>query len=208
MKAEKASGCRVTRSVHIQHNIAGLVLAGGKSSRMGSNKAFLPFRGIRLVDHMMRTLDFAGATSIWVSGWVPGHASIPDLKPGLGPLGGIDSALDQISGSESSLLIVIPVDMPLLLPEQIKKLYRPLLANKKQQAAYFDGHSLPAVFRINKRLRTELRLLLSERTDKSHRSVHELLRRMNASPIDGDFKCFLNANTPEDWQVILKKESS
>ena len=56
----------------VRNKIAGIVLAGGKSSRMGQNKALLSYRGQPLIEHMQRLIGQAGLQDVYISGDVPG----------------------------------------------------------------------------------------------------------------------------------------
>jgi len=93
---------------------AGFVLAGGRSSRMGTEKAFVPFAGEPLVTHALRTLREAG-----LSASIAGARSalkqfapvVTDLEADRGPLGGICSAL---AWTELRWSLFLPVDLPLL----------------------------------------------------------------------------------------------
>lgn len=91
---------------------AGFVLAGGQSSRMGTDKALLNYRGEALVAAALRKLRQVTAEAA-IAGGDPALARfgrlIPDLAPGMGPLGGIVAGLRQ-SGHEWNLFV--PVDLP------------------------------------------------------------------------------------------------
>jgi molybdenum cofactor guanylyltransferase len=95
-------------------HLAAFVLAGGKSSRMGTDKAFLEYRGRPLVEH---AIALAGSLSSAVR--VVGSREkfgryglvVEDIFPGQGPLGGIHAALCV---SRADLNLMIAVDMPLL----------------------------------------------------------------------------------------------
>ena len=52
--------------------IAGVVLTGGRSSRMGQNKALLDYQGKPLIEHMMEILKTTGIKEIFISGDVDG----------------------------------------------------------------------------------------------------------------------------------------
>ena len=92
------------------------VLAGGKSSRMGTDKSLLKLNGELLIEHALAIFRRAGLSAQIVgarcdlsqfSPVVPDHAP----TAGLGPLAGICSA---ISASNSAYAVFLPVDMPLV----------------------------------------------------------------------------------------------
>ena len=64
----------------------GIVLAGGSSSRMGTNKAELLYKGLPLVQWQMEKLRSIGLSEILVSGY--GESMIPDDVPGKVPWAG------------------------------------------------------------------------------------------------------------------------
>ena len=69
---------------------AGFVLAGGRSSRMGSNKALLPFRGSTLVEHIAQRVHAAAGRVILVGQpEIYSHLALPvvaDARPECGPM--------------------------------------------------------------------------------------------------------------------------
>jgi len=90
----------------------GFVLAGGQSRRMGSDKALLNWHGRSLLAHMTMLLE-----AVCSSVTVVGRDSLPDDTPGLGPIGGIATAL-RVSSTELNL--VLAVDLPDLTPDCLK----------------------------------------------------------------------------------------
>jgi molybdopterin-guanine dinucleotide biosynthesis protein A len=93
---------------------AGFVLAGGRSSRMGVEKALVSFRGEPMIVHALRTLHEAGlpASIAGARTSLEQFAPVvPDVHPDLGPLGGICAAL---ASTEARRAVFLPVDLPLL----------------------------------------------------------------------------------------------
>ncbi len=96
-----------------------VILAGGKSSRMGCDKAFLSFHGKPLVEHALRVVRDAGAGEVLVSGRpgqdfsAYGFPVLLDTTPDRGPLGGIERGL---SVAKHPLVLVLAVDLPHMTP--------------------------------------------------------------------------------------------
>lgn len=91
----------------------GVILAGGQSSRMGQDKALLEVDGTTLLDRGIQLLR-PHAREVLVIGdpakYRPAHATvIPDDLPGLGPLGGIITALKHARYVRT---LVLACDMP------------------------------------------------------------------------------------------------
>lgn len=94
----------------------GFVLAGGRSSRMGTDKALVQLDDKPLVAHALGILREAGLEASLAGGQPALSAFTPlveDNQPGLGPLSGICAAL---ASTTSQWAIFIPVDLPLLPP--------------------------------------------------------------------------------------------
>src|SRR3974377_2140775 len=96
--------------------VTAFVLAGGKSSRMGRDKAFLVFRGQTLLERALQSLR-AVTSKVYVVGAREKFCSfgpvVEDVYPDRGPLAGIHAAL---STSDTELNLVLAVDMPLIEP--------------------------------------------------------------------------------------------
>jgi molybdenum cofactor guanylyltransferase len=96
-------------------NVEAFVLAGGRSTRMGQDKALLQLAGRSLVDLALDKLRAIGVTAPRIAAArsdLSSHAPVvPDLHPGCGPLSGIEAALDATT---RPLNLFLPVDMPLI----------------------------------------------------------------------------------------------
>ena len=75
-------------------SVLGVVLAGGRSSRFGSDKALAMFKGRTLIEHALAALRPHVAALALAGKVMPGVIAIQDLpEPGLGPMGGLAGAL-------------------------------------------------------------------------------------------------------------------
>jgi len=89
-----------------------IILAGGKSLRMGTNKAHLNWHAMRFIDVLVAKGKQMGFGEIILSGTrekIEGCRNVPDILPGRGPLGGMHSCL-LASSFDNALLV--PVDCP------------------------------------------------------------------------------------------------
>jgi len=92
------------------------IMAGGQSSRMGTDKSFIPLLGKPMVEHVIDKLDGLGDELILITNQIEkyaylGCATFGDLIPGKGPLGGLYTAL---SHSSNPHVLVVACDMPWL----------------------------------------------------------------------------------------------
>jgi molybdopterin-guanine dinucleotide biosynthesis protein A len=189
---------------------AAVVLAGGRSPRMGTPKALLDFDGEPLVLHIVRVLNCLFARTIVVA--APGQ-SLPALPAEVvrdevayqGPVGGIYYGLDAAS---DELAFVTSCDVPFLNPR--------LIAHMLSQAAGYDVvvphwearfQPLHAVYR-----RSVLPFLREQLERSELRPVYLFekvrTRRVEAdeiSALDPDGLSFVNMNTPEEYHVALAR---
>lgn len=96
-------------------NFSALILAGGQSSRMGRDKAWLGMDGETLLARQVKLVRQGGAQAIWLSGRSDTNYSalgcpvLTDKFAGAGPLAGIERGL---AITTSPLLLVLAVDLP------------------------------------------------------------------------------------------------
>lgn len=106
-------------------NFSAVILAGGKSSRMGSDKAWLNIGGRPLVALAVENMRRLGLEQVFISGRADVDYSalncpvLQDRQPELGPLGGIESGL---AACQSPLLLVLAVDMARMTPDFLRQL--------------------------------------------------------------------------------------
>ncbi|GAX89959.1 molybdenum cofactor guanylyltransferase [Effusibacillus lacus] len=205
-----------------------VLLAGGKSSRMGTNKALLPILGKPNIEHIrdqLRSLvpapDERGASPHFVvvtnepeSYRFLGETMVGDRHPGLGPLAGIQVGL-QASPCDWNL--VVACDMPMVTAEVGLFLMELAGADRSanEEPTGFDAvvpviggqlHPLFAVY--HKRCANPIEeMLLSSKL----RMIYLLDSLRVKQVTEADFpnhinigQVFFNMNNPEDYQQVLK----
>jgi molybdopterin-guanine dinucleotide biosynthesis protein A len=114
-------------------DILGVVLAGGRSRRYGSDKAFAELGGVSLVDRAAQTLLPLADRVVVVANDLDRHSLTgkpvrPDLVSGIGPLGGLHTAVAWAAEEGMSGAVVLATDMPFvptaLLEDLVGKLER------------------------------------------------------------------------------------
>jgi molybdenum cofactor guanylyltransferase len=185
--------------------ITSFVLAGGKSTRMGSDKAFLELGGRTL---LARTLDLAASIGSPVK--IVGERGkfgrfgsvVEDIYHEHGPLGGIQAAL---ASTASELNLILAVDLPFLRPEFLRYLIsraressaivtvprvlgglQPLCAVYRREFSQISERSLRAGKNKIDSLFTELETLMIDEREIRNAGFSE--------------EIFRNVNTPDDWK--------
>lgn len=165
---------------------AGVILAGGKSSRMGQNKALMmTHQGERFIDVAAARLREAGASKVMVSGDVGGYDCLPDQSPHAGPACAILGMTRALLAYEGA--VFIPVDIPLMTADLLRNL------TESRDGAFYEGHPLPAYLPV---------LKMSLVSARDELSVRQMLDEMEISPIrlaQEEEGRFLNINTPEEY---------
>ncbi len=198
------------------------MLAGGKSSRMGRDKATLQFRGKPLIAHAVELLRAAGCRSV-IAGLRPDLAAyapvLPDLHPGCGPLSGIESALAAAHLAPATVLF-LPVDLPLLPASFLTLLLErsthtgalatiPVAGGRPQPlCAVFHTALLPGIREALKAGEYKVLRAIEAATSASQRdyfyveaaiSARSDLLNLERQPLH---RWFLNVNTPEEWAGV------
>lgn len=185
--------------------VGGYVLAGGKSSRMGTEKALLELGGKPLIAHAVAKLR-AVCSNVSILGSNPDLAAygplVPDLHPGCGPIGGIEAALAH---TEFDWNLLEPVDVPFLPAQFLGDWVERVTASDVFRAAIFEvgGKPQPGVLLIHRSTRPSISAAIE-------RGEYKLLPALSAaasgSSLDVrrvDAACeswFTNVNTPEDLE--------
>lgn len=175
---------------------SGLLLAGGRSRRMGTDKALLPVGEKRLLDLMVDKMYRAGCDDVVVSRNESGYTQ--DIIADKGPLSGLHAGLPKC---HHPLILVVPVDMPGLTVEAMRKLA------SASEAAYFEDSAMPCALRRTAGLKDYIEHQL--RSENGRLSVNALLKFTRAKALPrGDERTLYNTNTPEQWSTFWRSEET
>lgn len=189
--------------------ITGIVLAGGLSTRMGRDKASLPFGTETMLERAIRVVGEVADEVIVVAR--PDHATPPGIRvvhdpiADRGPLAGIGAGL---AASTSDLNVVVACDMPLIRSAVLRRLLD-LRGEADICLAVIDGHASPlcAVYRQSVAGVAQELLVAGERR------VMALLDRVQTKRVeaamfrdlDPDLDSFVSCDTPEQLQWAALK---
>ncbi|GGA65945.1 molybdenum cofactor guanylyltransferase [Edaphobacter acidisoli] len=177
---------------------AGFVLAGGRSTRMGQDKAILQLGGLTLVERCLGKLRTV-CDEVAIAGGKPeleryGRV-IPDEAPGCGPLGGIVAALEQ-SAHEWNLFL--PVDAPFVPDKCLRELLQvAAVGDWAAVIARADGRLQPLCGVYSRTMLPALRRELAEGRWKVAPAL-ELAGRVHVMDF-ANVKWFANLNTPAEF---------
>jgi molybdopterin-guanine dinucleotide biosynthesis protein A len=185
-----------------------IILAGGKSSRMGNDKGTLAISDTTFIDKLFQWVH-KFSDHIYIS--VADHNKdqyrkydkyiVQDVFENYGPLGGINSVIGKI---QTKWFFVLSVDTPLVTSALLQALW----INKKEYEAIF--------FEMNKRIQPLIGLYNSNTVsiwknalENNELKVTQVVRKMNYKCVDvnkEDIRLLKNINTPEDYQWLLETE--
>lgn len=182
-----------------------IILAGGKSSRMGRDKSLLSTNDIPLIGKIASQLE-GHFPEIIVSAndrekyrflHLP---VIPDLETGKGPLMGIYSALLR---SEHEINFVVACDIPELDLQYIQELIKEAKDHQIVVPIWSDGRLEPLFAVYKKSVVGNIKKLL----DAGHGKIRLLFESADVKylPLPDEGKWYRNLNTMEDYQNYIKQ---
>ena len=194
--------------------ITAFILSGGKSSRIGIDKAFLSIEGKPLVQRLVELLDSV-FSEVVISTNEPdlynftGKKIVQDIYSGRGPLAGIYSALKY---TDTKRNFIVSCDLPLISTELInyiinykseKDIILPMADERIQQlCGIYSKNILNEV--------EELLIESSKNNSKLKGSIYELMDKVPTEIVEVDklvfyhSNLFLNINTPEDYDHLKR----
>ncbi len=186
----------------LRYPAAAIILAGGKSERMGQDKTLMTVRGLPMIacvasqlrPHFDQLLISANDTAKFAFLEV---TVVADKATGQGPLMGIVSALEA---SPHDANLVVACDVPYIDMRLVRRLLRDLGPNDVAAPVAADGGVEPLFAAYRKSALRPLKAALAA----GECSVRKALKQCRVVPVDTDLgKPLVNLNTPEDYGAFL-----
>ena len=200
-----------------ENNILATILAGGKSSRFGTDKSLVKLGGKSLLDHTIDKIIKTFNEIIIVSNNKSLKIKnknikiIPDCLPGqLGPLIGVLSAMKWVKKNKKKYkwIATFPCDTPFFDNQIFKHLLIKSKRTKKKLFFFKSGEKRHNIFGL---WSLELEKILEKDIKNNHRKVEAWANKIGLELIEIDKKkssTFLNINTREDFKkakIKIKK---
>ncbi|HYI92101.1 MAG TPA: molybdenum cofactor guanylyltransferase [Bryobacteraceae bacterium] len=188
-------------------DVSGYVLVGGRSSRMGTDKALIIYHGQTLAGHIASELSTIAGTVSLVGD--PGryaglgYTVVRDEYPGAGPTGGLVTAL---RASRTRWNLVAACDLP-----EVSAAFFGLLLNRIRS---LDVRAVIPVTPDGRRqvlcaaYRSDACAVLGRAFESGETKLQAAISQLDADywRIESD-KLSVNLNTPEDWNVFMRQEA-
>jgi molybdopterin-guanine dinucleotide biosynthesis protein A len=180
---------------------AGIVLAGGRSSRMGAPKAGLEWHGSTLLAHVADVVGRAAGPVVVVRApgqelpALSGVRVVEDAREGRGPLEGLRAGLRALDPRVEAAYVAA-VDLPFLPPAAVRRALEALAGGAGAAVPRAGGraHPLAAAYRPPTALPAAEALLAEGRS-----RMGDLLERLEVAWLDEAPEALLNLNTPADY---------
>jgi molybdenum cofactor guanylyltransferase len=184
--------------------IAGFVLVGGKSRRMGRDKALLAYGSETLVESVaLEVAKAAGSVALLGDPVRYGHLGIPivaDILPGQGPMSGLHAALRSTS---AEWVLLAACDLPNIEAAFLRVLIeRATVTNARCVAAKSETGLEPLCAVYHRSTLSEVELAFEE----GRLRMRDLATRLGAIEIDAERRLVINVNTEDDWRVHLSEK--
>ncbi len=197
----------------MDHNkILGVVLAGGKSQRFGQDKSQVKLQGKILIDYILSEIvDEFNETLIVTNNPISFMSSdkiflTKDFKNGLGPLGGVFTAMKWIKENDKKYnwISTFPTDTPFFTKKELKNFYENI---KIDDSKLFFIKSKKTRHNIFGLWSMDLMDQLESDLLKGERKVELWANSVGVSTINIEYKKidpFFNINTKEDLEKAIK----
>ena len=195
------------------NNILAVVLAGGKSRRFGRDKSQVKLGDKILIDYILsEILDFYNDILIVANEPIKFLDSnkitlIEDIRKGLGPLGGVFSAMKWVRDNKKDYewVSTFPVDTPFFKKDHLSKFYKEIDLNKSKLFFMKSKNTRHNIFGL---WSLELFEKLESALNSGDRKVELWANEIGVKTIDFEHENnkdpFFNINTKEDLKIAKK----
>jgi len=190
--------------------MTGIVLAGGRNTRMGCNKATLPWQSSDFLHIILQKLssvcdELIVVTNNSAPSDLRGVRFVADIIPDCGPLSGIHAGLTQAS---SPCVFVTGCDMPYIQPAAVSWLYSQaqdwdavVPGDETFMEPLFACYAKTCIPAIEELLRQDI-----HKTRELFRLVRcKLIPSDELRQFDPDLRLLSNINSPEEYQAALNE---
>lgn len=195
-------------------NVAGIVLCGGQSKRMGRPKAWLPFAGEIMLPRVIRLLHEVVSPTVVVA--AP-EQDVPPLRgdiqivrddeKGRGPLQGLAAGLAALPATTDAAFLT-SCDVPFLQPAFVRRLIE-LLGEYRICVPHVGDfhHPLAAVYRLD--VLPVVHQLLTDNRLRPYFLFEQVPTRVveaaELADVDPTFQTLRNLNTPAEYEAALRE---
>ena len=183
-------------------NVSAIILSGGKSSRMGTDKCDLEFGGETLLNNQVNKMRSVGIEDIIAAGYRGENCAAKVVHDDImkGPLSGILVGLNEIVNDRA---VVVSVDVPLLKAESIKKMIDCSFENDVDACVINHNGKMEQLIGIFKKsLAENIKQILKE----DNFCVMRLLDscKYMEVKVDDSEDSFININYKDDYDKLLR----
>jgi molybdopterin-guanine dinucleotide biosynthesis protein A len=183
-------------------DITGIVLAGGKSSRMGSDKGLIKIDNKTFVENVIAAMEPLVNEIIIVSNNPEydqfGYYRAEDEIKDSGPLAGLYSGLKQ---SNAKYNLVLSCDIPMIKTEILEKLIEADYKNYEVTQIESQNKTMPLIAIYKKQCKHKFLELLKQGERRLRVAVNKL--KTKTIIIEAEFDAFVkNVNTKDDLKTI------
>jgi len=187
-------------------NITGIILAGGKSSRMGTDKGFVLFNNKPFIQFSIDALNPLVSKIFIVSDNpdydVFGLKRVNDLTKNSGPVAGIYSGLEA---STTPYNLVLSCDVPLISSQVLQKLINAIDDDTEIIQIESQGKSMPLIALYKKTVARSFKESLNQNEKRLRVAVNTCKVKTVVLEKDDEFTT-LNVNSPNELKVILNAD--
>ncbi len=191
----------MSSAISVNKDFCGIILAGGKSRRMGTDKSELIFNGKSFLEIQIDKMTELSISDIIISGKSCAKQNVHtvmDIIPDCGPLGGLYSCFSE---TDKKYALVFSIDVPLISVSTLKTLTDKHLGSDYQATVLTcNGQAEPLIAVYN----TDTTNILKELIEIKKLAIKSFLEKLDCQFVafSGNTNELLNCNYPDDYKKL------